>query len=341
MNAAGRSLVIRVDAAADIGFGHVMRCIALGQAWRDGNGTVAVWARPLPGPILQRLDAEGFDVKLLSGPFDPQQDALFFVQQLVDDPPAAVVADGYHFSTEWQAIVRRAGIRLLVIDDHAHLDRYVADIVLNQNPQAGAHLYREKNFSGRLLAGCQYALLRQEFLNRRGRTSADPKPDARCQLLVTLGGYDPGGVTQRVVEALELLAPDRVIATIVSPIAGIEVSRPEITLVPFASDMAELMARCDLAICAGGSTNWEMSLFGLPRLVLVLADNQQRIAGELHRIGCCRNLGWYTELTAPQIARAIQELIDDEPGRQLMATANRGLVDGGGARRVCEVLAGP
>ena len=33
-------LVIRADAGADIGIGHVMRCLALAEAWQDAGGKV-------------------------------------------------------------------------------------------------------------------------------------------------------------------------------------------------------------------------------------------------------------------------------------------------------------
>ena len=33
-------LVIRADSTTQIGVGHVMRCLALGQAWQDNGGKV-------------------------------------------------------------------------------------------------------------------------------------------------------------------------------------------------------------------------------------------------------------------------------------------------------------
>ena len=35
------NLVIRADANGSVGTGHLMRCLALGQVWRDHGGQVA------------------------------------------------------------------------------------------------------------------------------------------------------------------------------------------------------------------------------------------------------------------------------------------------------------
>lgn len=329
-------LVIRADANREIGYGHVMRCIALGQAWQDNNGSVTFLSRALPLSVSTRLQSEGFQIRQLEK-LEPVAEARMIACEIESLQPCAVAADGYQFDEAWQATVTRTGIPLLVIDDYVHLKSYPANLVLNPNLHASEQMYRGR-LAGQLLAGCQYALLRKEFLQIVG--SPPHRLSGRnLQLLVTLGGYDPGGVTRRVIAGLEMLASSGLSVTVVSPIDGIVSRSPGITIVPFLNDMAKLMAECELAICAGGSTNWEMCLLGVPRLVVVLAENQRDIAASLQRAGCCRDLGWHADLSAAQISDQLRELIDDMPGRRAMATANRNVVDGRGAQRVCEVLA--
>jgi UDP-2,4-diacetamido-2,4,6-trideoxy-beta-L-altropyranose hydrolase len=102
--------------------------------------------------------------------------------------------------------------------------------------------------------------------------------------------------------------------------------------------MAALLASADLAVCAGGSTCWELGHLGVPALTLVVADNQQRVAAALHDAGVVRNLGWFDRVSDESLASAIDDLRRDRGARQEMSRRGRTLVDGRGAGRVVETM---
>jgi UDP-2,4-diacetamido-2,4,6-trideoxy-beta-L-altropyranose hydrolase len=200
-------LLVRADADATQGTGHVMRCLALAQEWCARGGSVRfVSARPSPR-LSRRIQSSGatlIEIEQAHPNFADLDSTVRSLEQLQRGAksPAWVVLDGYHFDNDFQRQLRRAGCRLLVIDDNNHLPRYDADIVLNHGIRAPRLDYRASDDAWFLL-GTGYALLRAEFVQRRG-FKRDVKNRAK-NILITLGGGDADNVTHKVIGAVQQL----------------------------------------------------------------------------------------------------------------------------------------
>lgn len=342
-----RSLVIRADASTQMGTGHVMRCLALAQAWQDGGGK-AVFIMAKAAPALEaRLRSEGLEVLHLStqaGSAEEAEETASLVRQL---ETISVVVDGYHFSGDYQRILKNFGLRLLFVDDYGHADHYYADFVLNQNIYAHEGFYINREPYTQLLLGTRYVMLRREFWRWQGWQRS--LPSVAKKVLVTLGGSDPDNVTLKVIQALQLLEIDGLeVAVVVGGSnphyeqlkAVVEKSRFPIRLEKNVMNMPELMAWADVAIAAGGSTSWELAFMGLPSIVLVLADNQKAIAQKLGKMGVVVNLGWHEDVSAAEIGGAITQLLKTAESRRKMTQLGQQLVDGEGSARVLMHLEG-
>ena len=353
------TLVLRADASARIGIGHIMRCFALAQAWQLEGGQVVFLSHCEIDALRQRITGAGMEFIPIAYPYpDPRnlQNTLDILrtrsaearenQQSKIENPTWLVLDGYHFDPAYQQAVRTVGHHLLAIDDMAHLPAYHADILLNQNLGAERLKYNCDSDTT-LLLGSRYALLRQEFLAWRGWQREIPK--VARKVLVTMGGGDPDNVTQKVIEALPQVEIEGLEAAVVvggsnphfqkleSAVKNLEVP---VRLVQNIANMSELMAWADVAVTAGGSTCWELVFMGLPALILILADNQTPIAGELERRGIAFNLGRHTLLDSRDLAHQLRSVIMSSEKRGSMSYCGRQLVDGGGAMRVIRCLHG-
>jgi spore coat polysaccharide biosynthesis predicted glycosyltransferase SpsG len=100
--------------------------------------------------------------------------------------------------------------------------------------------------------------------------------------------------------------------------------------------MADLMARADLAIGAGGTATWERCCVGLPAIAAILAENQRELLENAHRHGVLASLGWSDRLTAEDYARAASGL--GPSSLRQMETRCLELVDGRGSERVADAL---
>jgi UDP-2,4-diacetamido-2,4,6-trideoxy-beta-L-altropyranose hydrolase len=350
-NAKPLTLLIRADAYRAIGTGHVMRCMALGQAWKAYGGNVLFASYCESDVLRSRLNEEGFSYIPIQKPY-PHPSDLDSITTLLDNLCATeqrdriiVALDGYHFDGYYQRTIKKKGFRLLFIDDYGHADQYYADVILNQNLSAGTSFYPNYSLYTKFLLGPQYVLLRKEFW--KWKTWKRDFPGVAKKVLVTMGGADPDNVTLKVLKALKDLAiPDMEVVVVLGP-ANPHKDDIEhfLSLFPFKShlllsvdNMPELMAWADVAIAAGGSTSWELAFMGLPSLLIILAENQRVVSHKLEESGTSINLGWYDETKVGTIAKVAENTMKNQKVREAMSTKGRSLVDGNGGSEVVKFL---
>lgn len=340
-------LLLRADATARMGTGHVMRCLALAQAWQDRGARAVFAAAELPPALRDRLLTEGCAVEPVGASAGTPADVAETAALARRLGAEWMVLDGYHFGGDFQQSLKDAGLRVLAVDDYGHAGRYPADLVLNQNLGATADLYADRGPKTRLLLGTRYALLRREFAAYRGRERSIPEIGRK--VLVTLGGSDPDNVTLKVIQAIGRVDLDGLEAVVVVGAgnprraeleAAARVCQAQVEVRANVADMPGLMAWADAAVAAGGTTSWERALLGLPSLVLVLADNQLPVAEACGAAGIARNLGRHRAVTESGLAAALERLLRDREARTAVDCLGREVVDGLGSERVARALAG-
>jgi UDP-2,4-diacetamido-2,4,6-trideoxy-beta-L-altropyranose hydrolase len=344
------TLIIRADATSEIGTGHVMRCLALAQAWIDQGGEVVFISHCESDALGKRITAEGINLLSLEKPH-PDPFDWNLTRGILDKLKTRgtkshpwLVVDGYHFDAGYQKSIKAAGCKLLWIDDYGHAAHYYADLVLNQNISADPSLYNHREPYTQLLLGTHYALLRREFKRWQG-WQRQISPVAR-KVLVTLGGADPDNVTSKVIQALKQVDVPGLEARIVIGSANphLKLLKHEIRnesrmhLLTNIAEMSDLMAWADVSISAGGSTCWELAFMGLPGIILIIAENQRANAEALGREGIGINLGWHQDLSVEKLSSQLQRLMINSRLRSLISKQSQKLVDGIGGRRVLQAL---
>ncbi len=363
----GRHLLARVDAGDGIGFGHMARVEALATAWTEAGGQATLLGWGLGGPSAARLRAAGVSIQLLAAPAaiagagGPDDVADAAAQDARDTLAAAeklgaawVLVDGYPFRAAWQTIVS-ARLPLVSIDDLASFPQ-VADVVVNQNVGFEAHRYgHAPGGRGRVLAGAPFVLLRTELR----RPAATPPRDDRLKaapprrILVTFGGADLGGWTVPVTRALlDRMPRDVLIDALIGPGASaaaaaaltelaaatvaLAAARPRLTIRHNLATIAPWMDGASLAVCAAGSTCWELLARGVVPVAVPLAANQRAVADGLRRHHAGLVPGWHADINADAVAAAAAGLLADPTRLAQLATAGARLIDGRGVWRVID-----
>lgn len=356
-------VLVRVDASALLGTGHVARCLALADELKSRGHQVTFAMRSLPGHLIAETRAQGFEVFSLADSFadvaltqaawitmtSTQGTQLLDASQTLQSLPHRfwdwAVVDHYALGADWQLTIGGAVQKLLAIDDLA--DRPLqCDALLNQNLGAAAARY-----VGLIPPRCQvllgpyFALLRSEFStftpNRLVRATAFSTP----RILVSLGGIDAEGYTLRVLHALGQcgLRGDAIIV-----VAGAQ--NPHFlalqkqcdalgyTLLRSTRAMAELMVQSDWAVGAGGVSLLERCVVGLPSIAIAIAPNQQPGVAAANAQGAVLALDSQAPGFESSLRQAIQVMLTFPVRLQAMSQAGLALCDAKGAARVADVL---
>jgi UDP-2,4-diacetamido-2,4,6-trideoxy-beta-L-altropyranose hydrolase len=339
------TLILRADASVAMGTGHVMRCLALAQAWQDEGGECIFAMAEAPQAVKRRLRAEKCEVVVIGAPPASEEDIACLLELGASHRASWVVVDGYQFRVNYQRALKAAGLRVLVVDDGGRCRDYCADLVLDQGLDSSEDQYRNREGYTRLMLGTRYVMLRREFRAWRSWKRAT-RPIAQ-RLLITIGGSDPDGLTFRVIEALSKAAlPDLATTVLVggSNPRMMELQRvTNSTPIPFdivcdPPNVPELMANSDLAVICAGGTLWELLYMGCASLSYSRDEVQGEIVRGLHGLGAVHDLGSVNKFEESGLIAAIRELAISCRRRQDMAEIGRRIVDGEGACRVLQEL---
>ena len=346
MSKSAGTLLIRADAGIQMGTGHVMRCLALGQAWQDLGGRVVLTSVSLPQLLRERLEQEQFEVKLIDSEAASIDDADQTIAHAQSTNARSVVVDGYQFSEIFLGRLRAAGCRVLAVDDPGGLNS--SDVVLNQNMYASVSDYPNLPTNTALLAGSRFALLRREFRQHREQSLRIRRSTDR--ILVSCGGSDPTNATEKILNSLSH-ATDRfseVVAVVgggsdrADQIRAVADSLPyDIRVEHNCTNMAELMSWADVAVVAAGSTCWELACMGVPIIAVITADNQIKVAEVIESNGLGWNHGWSHDLTEEELPSLLHQLHSDAEQLSRVSRTCQSAVDGNGAVRVARMLADP
>lgn len=326
------NIVFRVDASAQIGSGHVMRCLTLAKRYRREGHTVFFVMRALPSNLVSYAEGEGFPVHALPHVASQQTHtgylAWLTVTQEQDAQETAevlrvcgqidrLVIDHYALDAVWENICRPLVHEIMVIDDLANR-RHNCDILLDQNfyENASARYMGLVPDHCRLLLGPQHALLRDEFYEIKPRR----RTGALHNILVFYGGSDLTDETSKALRALSRMSLPGVTVNVVvgagnphkEEVRALCAAMPRVRYHCQVENMAELMSVADLALGAGGTSMWERLALGLPAIVTAIADNQLDSCGNCAAAGLIDYLGRAEDVDEEMLARAVRTFVDDD-----------------------------
>jgi spore coat polysaccharide biosynthesis predicted glycosyltransferase SpsG len=301
-------VLFRVEANQNLGMGHLYRCLAVAH------------------------ELSRHEILFLASDSSP------LVEQIIRQTPFKMVA--FADDVGMASTIRSFGPDLIFVD---FLDTDVvtvsairdsgpnAKIVTFENEGEGAHLCDlgvydltepPSNAPPLVLVGPEKAILGPSFELFRSLAGTNDRPQ---HLLLTFGGTDPAGLTQKALNALNTLQ----FTGQVTVVLGLGSSEPEIENPSFeveihrnVTNMALLMGRHCLAISSMGRTVFELAAMGIPTLAFSQNEKEE---GHVHVgevTGSVLGGSGYTMSTS-EMSDVIKNFISDDSGNLLRISKTR------------------
>lgn len=333
-----KNVLFRCDASKEVGFGHLMRSMALASQFQERECNIAF-------AINQSSEAKVIIEKEKYAIFEKNnQDYKQWLSSIIEkfkaDDLILDVRDDLDKSTLFE-IKKLFNIKITTIDDP--LDKRLACDFAFYPPIPQVKQMNWDGFFGKLYVGFEWVILRNEFLEYKNipkNLNTPPK------ILITAGASDPKGITLMIAKALNALnAPYKAIFILgalfdherqLSDI--LKTANYDYEIVKNAKNMAEIMSNCDFAICSFGTTAYELTFLGLPSIFLCMSADHSVSASIFEEQGIAINLGEYYKITLEDIAKAALTLLKNADLRYRMQEKARKLIDGYGTSRIVEVI---
>ncbi len=322
-------VLIRCDATASGGIGHLVRAVSVADAARAAGHTVVV-AGSIESPLALDLVAQaGLAVV-------PAHSDLTVLA--AEQGATLVHVDDYTVGSDARTKVHECGALLSSMEDGTY-GRRPADIVIDSTIRA-EDTERPDDGSATVLQGIKYAPMRSDVrASRIRRMSSDVAP-GDSHVLIVMGGTDATGAAATIASVCSAArGADRI--TVISPKRNwdsIRTASADVELLEPSPAFLDLASTATLVVSASGTTAWELACIAVPALLVAVVDNQKAGYQAALEEGVARGLGTLDEVRSDPAAatqKVEAALADIANGRSWAATGSQ-VVDGRGAERIVE-----
>lgn len=329
-------VLLRADASASQGTGHVMRVLTLAEELVAQGHDVHLATNESGVDWLESTIADSRVTRHIA------QAHTLDASQVHDVQPDWLVVDSYEIPSQEISRLRDQVKVLAIVDGDAR--NIQADLYLDHNVGA-ENLPWPEEVGARMIAGTRFALIRRAIRDVRRAEPWVPLSDPP-RILAFMGGSDPTGMIVRVAEAIAQTESALQGTIICAPawreqVDALLASKPAIKVIAPTRELPALLETTDIAISAAGTSSWELCTLGIPSILIEVVDNQTQSLREMTARGLVIGLSpseYPGAAIAGELARSVDELAQDSHRRQALSQTCLESFDGLGAQRVVKAM---
>lgn len=338
------TLVVRADASKALGWGHISRTIALAEILHKEGWRIEYVAVDAPEALKQTIKAHGF--MIFNSPLRQGSD-LAIVKKRIHNAQrsgnaCAVLIDNYEINSLWESQIRSDRVAVIVIDDLLNRS-HCCDLLIDAGIDTSTLDYKKLVPEDcTLLCGSKYAILRSEFSEHRQMSIAKKTNfDHLKTIVISFGGSDPDDHTKHALSTIiKAQIPNiRVTVLVGQSYPHLEklssiAQKSDCIVLQNAKNVAEIFSQSDVAIGAGGISSLERCTLGLPSLITVIAQNQER---SVHALINNSAAFYFAPKDSASLVYGLLKLMNVDTYKSVSDQASR-LVDGLGCKRVAVAI---
>lgn len=336
-------VLFRVDGNAQIGMGHIMRCLSLADQLKM-KGVKCCFCISQDTDKMFILD-RGYQVVFVRSKWDDYDvDLDAFCDTICEEAADMLIVDSYYVGESFFKRVRNFTKTAYITEKFPNESFESLDYFINYN--AYVNDFTVENFQDKthFLLGSRYALLRDEF---KMCVSNGLRKNA---LVILTGGSDPLNIAPDICAAIEAKKEFQnyqinIVSGSLNPYAlellKMEKRNSRIHVIVSPARMSKIYVENDIAISAGGSTLYELCSCKVPAISYIYADNQKRLVEYLDKsqlIPYAGDMRIDREQVINQIIDYLSDYLKNYEKWNIRRHAMGDLCDGSGAERVAEFL---
>jgi len=333
---------IRADANSEISIGHIMRCLSIAEEMRRlGESVIFFISDESSGELIK---SRGFEYVCLENDYrDKNGETKLLLEELSKRNITRLLLDSYEIEREYMHELN-SEVTLIYLDDLLKFD-YEADTIINYSVDAIKEQYEGSSCS-QYLMGSRYTPLRAEI-----RNAAEGRKEEIRNIYLSSGGSDHFGMVLKMAEGIlkeKMLHELKVHAVVgryypdMDELKKLSDNNPgRIVVHHNIPKVWEVMAKCDAAVSASGTTVAELCAAGVPVICFITADNQINGIKAVLKSDAAIYAGNAGDGAGEVVRRAVAELIqlvNGELDRDYYIKRGHELFDGLGAKRIAEAI---
>ena len=335
--------IIRADGNAQIGAGHLMRCLTIAEALAQLTGTKENITFLCADVSSARLaESRGFTAVNLNSDYKNMESELSFWKRTFDNTGKHVIlVDSYYVTDYYLKTLKNYGY-LFLLDD-LQQRAYPVNAVINYNVFACEDIYRGfyPSYDTKLCIGSRFVPIRSQFLGKKYRVM-----EKVSDIMITTGGGDIDNIAGKLLQKIYQENYQYHLVTgrfnpHLENLKQLASRRKNLHIYHDVEDMAGLMCRCDLAVTAGGTTIYELAAIGVPFVCFSYAENQEQLTCYIGKQNAAGFAGEYHRnplQVLETIGTLVNGLITDRDQREAYHERERQMIDGQGAKRLAEIM---